>query len=147
MTDTMIGFIGLGVMGEPMCRNLRVRSGKRVLGFDLRDDPLARLEKHGVERARDPGEVVRSSGIVFASLPSGKELHELAFGGDGLVASIRPGQIFVDLGTSPVGLTRELAAELAKKGAAYLDAPEFAKFIAEDSAQLIPAIRRIGKLE
>jgi 3-hydroxyisobutyrate dehydrogenase-like beta-hydroxyacid dehydrogenase len=123
MTDTIVGFIGLGVMGEPMCRNLRVRGGKRVLAFDLRVEPLARLEKFGIERAKDPGEAVRGSGIVFACLPSGKELHDLAYGTDGLLANIRSGQVFIDLGTSPVGLTRELAAKFEQKGAAYLDAP------------------------
>ncbi len=123
MIDTVVGFIGLGVMGEPMCRNLRVKSGRRVVGFDLRAEPLARLAQHGVERAQSAGAVVRESDIVFASLPSGKELDALARGGDGLLANIRREAIFVDLGTSPVGLTRELAAEVERKGAAYLDAP------------------------
>lgn len=123
MTDTVVGFIGLGVMGEPMCRNVRVKSGRRVIGFDLKADPLARLAQHGVERAHSAGEVVRNSDVVFASLPSGKELGALARGRDGLLENIRRGAVFVDLGTSPVVLTRELAAEVERKGAAYLDAP------------------------
>ena len=118
-----IGFIGLGVMGEPMCRNLVTRSGKRVLAFDVRSEPLTRLQSHGVEVAKDMTQAIRDASVVFASLPSGKELSELACGEGGLLASLRAGQIFVDLGTSPVGLTRELAAEVERKGAAYLDAP------------------------
>jgi 3-hydroxyisobutyrate dehydrogenase-like beta-hydroxyacid dehydrogenase len=123
MKDTIVGFIGLGVMGEPMCRNLRARSANRVLAFDIKPGPLQRLEPVGVESAASAHEVIRKSAVVFASLPSGKELYELAHGKDGLLDTIRAGQVFVDLGTSPVGLTRELAAALARKGAAYLDAP------------------------
>lgn len=123
MEKQNIGFIGLGVMGEPMCRNLRERSGKRVLAFDLNPEPLQRLAQHDVDIAADAGEVVRSSSIVFVSLPSGKQLSALANGEDGLLANIGSGQIMVDLGTSPVALTRELAAAFAERGAGYLDAP------------------------
>ncbi len=123
MEDIVVGFIGLGVMGEPMCRNIRKRSGSRVLAFDLNPDPLRRLAEHGVETAQGSDEVVRNSSVVFVSLPSGKELAGMARSEDGLLANIGSGQTFVDLGTSPVALTRELAAAFAERGAAYLDAP------------------------
>ena len=123
MEDIVVGFIGLGVMGEPICRNIRKRSGSRVLAFDLNPDPLRRLAEHGVETAQGSDEVVRNSSVVFVSLPSGKELAGMARGEDGLLANIGSGQTFVDLGTSPVALTRELAAAFAERGAAYLDAP------------------------
>jgi hypothetical protein len=123
MEKKNIGFIGLGVMGEPMCRNLRERSGKRVLAFDLNPEPLQRLAQHDVDIAASAGEVARTSSIVFVSLPSGKQLSALANGEDGLLANIGSGQIMVDLGTSPVALTRELAAAFAERGAGYLDAP------------------------
>jgi len=123
MEQTITGFIGLGVMGEPMCRNLRVRGGNRVLAFDLNPDPLQRLAQHGVETAKTAGAVARVCEVVFVSLPSGTELAALARADDGLLASARPGQVVVDLGTSPVSLTRELAAAFAERGAAYLDAP------------------------
>jgi len=123
MEKPVIGFIGLGVMGEPMCRNVRVRGGYRVIAYDRDPAPLQRLEPHGVEAAHDIGAVVRGSEIVFASLPSGRILADLAHAKDGLLESVRAGQIFVDLGTSPVALTRELAAEFSKRGVRYLDAP------------------------
>jgi 3-hydroxyisobutyrate dehydrogenase-like beta-hydroxyacid dehydrogenase len=66
---------------------------------------------------------VRTSSIVFVSLPSGKQLSALANSEDGFLANIGSGQIVVDLGTSPVALTRELAAAFAERGAGYLDAP------------------------
>ena len=123
MKQQTVGFIGLGVMGEPMCRNLCTRSGNRVVGFDLSPEPLTRLAEHGAEIADSAAEVVRQSDVVFVSLPSGKELEALARSKDGLLENARAGQIVVDLGTSPVALTRELAAAFDEKGVGYLDAP------------------------
>jgi len=123
MQQPVIGFIGAGVMGEPMCRNVRVRGGYRVLVCDLDAAVLQRLALHGVETAADAGALVRGSDIVFASLPSGRVLEDLARRKGGLLESMREGQIFVDLGTSPVALTRKLAAEFSARGIRYLDAP------------------------
>lgn len=123
MSQPAIGFIGLGVMGEPMCRNLRVRGGGRVIASDLDREPLDRLAQHGVEAAASLAALVRGSDIVMVSLPSGRVLERVARGPDGVLETIRPGQIFVDLGTSPVTLTRTLAAEFAARGAQYVDAP------------------------
>lgn len=123
MSKPVIGFIGLGVMGEPMCRNMRVRGGYRVIASDLDQAPLRRLAEHGVEAATGAGAVVKASDIVFASLPSGRVLEGLVRAPDGVLASLRSGQIFVDLGTSPVALTRALAAEFEARGVRYLDAP------------------------
>lgn len=123
MSSELIDFIGLGVMGEPMCRNLHQRSGRRVLAFDLRPEPLQRLAADGVEAAQTPGELAGKCDVVFVSMPSGKELTALAHDGNGLLQHARAGQVVVDLGTSPVSLTRELAAAFAERGAAYLDAP------------------------
>lgn len=122
MNKLTIGFIGLGVMGEPMCRNIKQKSGQRVLVYDIDPAPVQRLAQHGAEACTDAGALARASDIVFVSLPSGKVLVELAHAG-GLLANMRQGQIFVDLGTSGVKLTRELAAEFAACGVRYLDAP------------------------
>jgi len=123
MKKPVIGFVGLGVMGEPMCRNIRVRGGYRVIATDLDWAPMTRVAAHGVEAGAGIREVVRGSDVVFASLPSGRILEALLRSEDGVLANIRAGQIFVDLGTSPVRLTRELAEAVAAKGARYLDAP------------------------
>jgi 3-hydroxyisobutyrate dehydrogenase-like beta-hydroxyacid dehydrogenase len=123
VSKPVIGFVGLGVMGEPMCRNVRVRGGHRVIATDLDAAPIARLGVHGVEAGLDVGAVVRGSDVVFASLPSGRVLESLLRADDGVLANLRAGQVFVDLGTSPVALTRTLAAAVAARGARYLDAP------------------------
>ena len=123
MDEPVIGFIGLGVMGEPMCRNVRTRGGYRVIAYDRDPAPMERLAAHGVERAESAAALVHGSDIVFASLPSGRVLADLAHGQGGLLENARVGQISVDLGTSPVALTRILAAAFAERGVRYLDAP------------------------
>jgi hypothetical protein len=123
MAQPVIGFIGLGVMGEPMCRNVRVRGGYRVIAFDLDHAPLERLAAQGVETADSIPSVVRDSDVMMVSLPSGRVLDSLARGTDGVLEHTRAGQVFVDLGTSPVALTRALAAEFVARGVGYLDAP------------------------
>ena len=123
MKEPNIGFIGLGVMGEPMCRNLHERSGHRVFAFDLNPEPLKRLAEHKVEVAKSAAEVMQQSDVVFVSLPSGKQLGTLVNGRNGLLENARAGQILVDLGTSPVALTRKLAAAFARRKVDYLDAP------------------------
>ena len=115
-----IGFIGVGVMGEPMCRNLAQKSGQAVAAYDLAPAPLQRLAKHRVATARSAAALARDCDRVFLSLPGGKELASACAE---LLPAARPGQTVVDLGTSPVRLTRELARDFAAKGAAYADAP------------------------
>lgn len=118
-----LGFIGLGVMGEPMCRNLAQKSGMSVVGCDTRAAPLDRLAADGVTRAANAAAIAQRADIIFLSLPGGDELGAICRGKDGLLAHARAGQIIIDLTTAPVGLTRELAAEFAERGVDYADAP------------------------
>lgn len=115
-----LGFIGTGVMGEPMCRNLVKRSGQRVLACDRAPEPLARLRAEGADIAASATEVAERCDTVFLCLPDGAKLKALA---ESLLPAARAGQVFVDLGTSGVALARELAARFAEKGADWADAP------------------------
>jgi 3-hydroxyisobutyrate dehydrogenase len=117
-----IGFIGLGVMGEPICRNLVKKSGAEVFAFDLAAEPLARLREAGAAVARSVAEVVGKSDIVFLCLPSAKHVRGV-FEGDGILKNIRKDQVVVDLGTSSVKQTRDFAGQLQASGAAWADAP------------------------
>lgn len=120
MTDA-IGFIGLGVMGEPICRNLVRKSGRKVLAFDLAAEPLARIAADGAAAAKSVADVVGESGVIFLCLPSAR--HVLSAFESGILPAIRRGQTVIDLGTSEVGMTREFARQLAGKGALWIDAP------------------------
>jgi len=117
-----IGFIGLGVMGEPICRNLVRKSGARVIAFDLAAEPLARLRAEGAETGGSVADVIGNSELLFLCLPSAKHVRAV-FEGDGILKNIRAQQIVVDLGTSSVSQNRDFAKQLAAKGAAWLDAP------------------------
>jgi 3-hydroxyisobutyrate dehydrogenase len=121
-TCKTIGFIGLGVMGEPICRNLVKKSGKRVLAFDLSPEPLARLRADGTDVAASVADVIKQSELLFLCLPSAKHVRAV-FEGDGILKNVRSGQVVVDLGTSSVSQTRDFARQLQAKGAAWADAP------------------------
>ncbi|QOZ47387.1 NAD(P)-dependent oxidoreductase [Bradyrhizobium sp. CCBAU 53340] len=120
MTDA-IGFIGLGVMGEPICRNLLRKSGRKLLVFDLAAEPLARIVADGASAAKSVADVVAGSDVTFLCLPSAK--HVLSAFEGGILPAVRRGRTIVDLGTSEVSMTREFARQLAEKGALWIDAP------------------------
>jgi 3-hydroxyisobutyrate dehydrogenase-like beta-hydroxyacid dehydrogenase len=119
---TAIGFIGLGVMGEPMCRNLAILSGRPVVAFD--NDPAAveRLRDAGVTAAADLQALAVACDVIFMALPSGRHVEEVCRGW-GLLEYARRGTLIVDCGTSPVELTRDLAAQFVIRGRRYVDAP------------------------
>lgn len=119
-TKETIGFIGLGVMGEPICRNLQLKSGLPVIAFDRVAAPLARLRADGVATAGSVLHLVASADIIFLCLPSGKHVEAVIAD---IFPAIRGGQIVVDLGTSPVHLARCIAKQCGERGAAFADAP------------------------
>jgi 3-hydroxyisobutyrate dehydrogenase len=114
-----LGFIGLGVMGEPMCGHLARRTGKPVLAHDLRAEPLARLAADHVTAA-PLTEIARRCDLILLSLPDGKAVAAV-------IADLEPhltaGQCVVDTSTSSVGLTRDIGARLAARGIGFADAP------------------------
>jgi 3-hydroxyisobutyrate dehydrogenase-like beta-hydroxyacid dehydrogenase len=122
-TAGTVGFIGLGVMGEPICRNMLRKSGRDFLVFDLSEAPLQRLAADGARLAPGIATVAAAADLLFLSLPGGREVEAVCRAPDGLLAQARPGQIIVDMSTMPVALTRTLADEFAAKGAVFCDAP------------------------
>src|SRR5690348_4279632 len=96
-TFETIGFIGLGVMGEPICRNLLKKSGTPVVAFDLAKEPLQRIRADGATIATTVGRVIEQADVVLFCLPSGKHVRGLFEDAGGILATVRAGQIFVDL--------------------------------------------------
>lgn len=123
MTFSTIGFIGLGVMGEAMCRNLARKGPWKVIAFDQRQEPLERLKADNVGVASSLRGLAQAADIVITCLPGGREVEIVTQGAEGLVALMRPGQTLIDMSTAPPALMRKLAAELAAKGADFADAP------------------------
>ena len=115
-----LGFIGLGAMGGHFARNL-VRAGWQVLGYDVSGARMGEAEAGGVARAATPRGVVDAADVALTSLPSCEAWVHLAR--EVLVPGARAGQLFIDVGTVAAPETRRVAAELAERGAALVDAP------------------------
>src|SRR5690625_839414 len=115
-----IGFIGVGVMGEPICRHLATKSKLTVLAADLQKEPLERLAAHGVVPSL-VNEIVAKADIIFLSMPSGAVLEKVIYGTEqeGIYDQSRAGQWIIDLSTSPVSLTRKIAQDFSKKGVVF----------------------------
>ena len=118
-----LGFIGLGVMGGRMCRNLRQKSGKPVVAFDVDPAKAAALETHGVTPAVSIKDVAAAADIIFMCVPGEPQVREVVFGDGGLLANVCAGQTVVDMTTATVEVNREVAAALAEKGVDFADAP------------------------
>ena len=120
MDKNTIGFIGLGVMGEPMCHNLHTKSGRTVIAHDINPEPLDRARAANIGVAEDLADIAKNCSTIFISMPSGVQLSAVC---EGLMPHMRTGQTIVDTSTAPVALTKELAAEFKAKGIDYADAP------------------------
>jgi 3-hydroxyisobutyrate dehydrogenase-like beta-hydroxyacid dehydrogenase len=120
--DTL-GFIGLGVMGEPMCANLMTKSGRVVYGTDVKRAPVERLAARGLKACASVAEVAAAADVIFLSLPSGREVEEVCLAAGGIVPSGGRVHTVVDMSTSPPKLMGELSEKLAARGLTFLDAP------------------------
>lgn len=117
-----LGFIGLGVMGARMCRNLAAKSGKPVIAFDVVPERVAALSAAGVDAADSVRDLVAQADMVFLCVPGEPQVREVCFEA-GLVDAARAGQTVVDMTTATVEVDREVAAALAAKGVDFADAP------------------------
>lgn len=122
MTRPTLGFIGVGVMGFGMCKNLAQKSGCTVLAADLHMDNVHALADAGVKPSSIQ-EIAEKADIVFLSLPAIHHVEAVCTGKEGLLAHARSLKTIVDMSTSDVERTRQLAALLQKSGLELIDAP------------------------
>jgi 3-hydroxyisobutyrate dehydrogenase-like beta-hydroxyacid dehydrogenase len=115
-----LGFIGLGAMGHPMATRL-VERNHEVTVLDLNPAATAPLAARGAAIGRSPAEVAERAEIVFTCLPTLDSVRAVATGADGVIRG--KAKIYVNLSTIGSPLSREIAADLAKRGIATLDAP------------------------
>lgn len=118
-----VGFIGLGVMGEHMCRNLLAKIDLPGYIHDLNRDAVARQTGANARPCDSVRQVAEQSDIVFLSLPSIAQVEEVCLGDGGLLSGERKPSYIVDMSTSDVTRTRELARKLADAGVRFVDAP------------------------
>jgi 3-hydroxyisobutyrate dehydrogenase-like beta-hydroxyacid dehydrogenase len=119
----MLGFIGLGVMGAPMCRNLASKSRDEVRAYDADVDALAQMDQPGVIPADSIREVAERADVVFLSLPGGQQVQQVCLGAGSLLTHLRPGSCVVDLSTTPMNLARDLEARFSARGIQFADSP------------------------
>src|ERR1700742_3705292 len=120
-SDT-VGFIGLGVMGAPMARNL-LAAGFDVVAWNRSPGPLEELAAAGARPAEGPAAVAREAEVVISIVKDDAAVREVLGGPAGAIAAARPGALVIDMSTVSPALARELAAEAAARGVAFLDAP------------------------
>lgn len=117
-----IGFIGLGIMGKPMSRNL-IAAGHDLVVADHNEPVVAELVAAGARRGGKPHEIAQQVDLVITMLPNSPQVKEVALGPDGIVAGSHTGLVYVDMSSIAPLVSREVAEALAEKGIAMLDAP------------------------
>ncbi|MFB6088141.1 MAG: NAD(P)-dependent oxidoreductase [Haloarculaceae archaeon] len=126
MSRSTVGFVGLGIMGLPMAKNL-LDAGYDVVGHNRSDEPVAELVEHGGEDGESPAGVAAASDVVLLCLPDSPDVRRVVLGGDGeddpVIDGLSEGMTVIDHSTISPTVTEEVADELADVGVSMLDAP------------------------
>ncbi len=117
-----IGYIGLGIMGKPMARNIK-KAGFPLVVHNRSRESVRELAAEGTVAAFSPAEVARQVDVVFTNLPDSPDVKLVALGEEGIIEGAHEGLIFVDNSTIKPATARDIAQRLAEAGVASLDAP------------------------
>jgi len=117
-----IGFIGLGIMGKPMAKNL-VKAGHSLIVHDISEAAVSELVELGAEKGLSSKDVASKSKIIFTMLPNSPQVKEVILGKDGVIEAVEPGSIVVDMSSIAPLVSKEIYGILESKGVAMLDAP------------------------
>jgi len=118
-----IGFVGVGVMGSRMARNL-VKAGHSLTVYDASPETTANVAKDlGAKAADRPRQVAEASEIVITMLPNGHIVRDVVFGENGLAHSFKPGSLLLDTSSAEPWITREIADRLSRQKVDMVDAP------------------------
>ena len=117
-----IGFIGLGIMGNPMSRNL-MKAGHKLVVYDIVPALLDAAVAHGAARGTSSADVASRSEMVITMLPDGPEVQQAMLGPGGVLEGVRGGATVVDMSSISPLVSQKVGAACAAKGVAFLDAP------------------------
>jgi 2-hydroxy-3-oxopropionate reductase len=117
-----IGFIGLGIMGRPMARNL-IKAGYPLVVHSRSRGPVDDLVKAGAKAASSPKDVASQCDVLITMLPNSPDVEQVALGKDGIIEGARNGLIFVDMSTISPIVSQKVGKALAAKGVKMLDGP------------------------
>jgi len=117
-----IGFIGLGVMGKPMAKNL-MANGYALIVHDINEAAVGEITGQGADTANGPAEIARSCDAIITMLPDSPDVEAVALGAGGLIEGVRQGQLYLDMSTIAPRAAVRVAQLLSEKGVRCLDAP------------------------
>ncbi len=117
-----IGFIGLGVMGKPMAKNL-LKAGYSLIVYDIRPEPVKELVAAGAQQGNSSKDVAEKSEVIITMLPNSPEVKEVVLGKDGVLEGVKPGTILIDMSSIAPLVSKEVSVKAQEKGLKMLDAP------------------------
>jgi 2-hydroxy-3-oxopropionate reductase len=118
----VIGFIGLGIMGRPMARNL-LKAGHPLVVHSRSRGPVDEIARAGAKVGSSPRDVAAQSDVLITMLPNSPDVELVALGRDGIIEGARPGLLFVDMSTISPIVSKKVGEALAAKSVKMLDAP------------------------
>ncbi len=119
---TKIGFIGVGIMGKPMAKNL-IRAGYDLLVHDTNRNAVEEVVRFGARAANSPREIAERSELIITMLPNSPQVEEVALGKDGLVEAVTKDQVYIDMSSIEPLIAGKVAKKMGEKGVECLDAP------------------------
>jgi 2-hydroxy-3-oxopropionate reductase len=117
-----IGFIGLGIMGKPMTRNL-MKVGYKLVVYDINEASVNELVNDGAESGKSSSDVASKSDVIITMLPNSPEVREVVLGKNGIIEGVRSGSVVIDMSSIAPATSKEVAEKLLKKGVIMIDAP------------------------
>jgi len=119
---SQIGFIGLGIMGKPMARNL-LKAGRSLVVFDLVPGPVSELVAGGASPAKSCADAAAQSEVIITMLPDGPDVEAAVLGPEGVLEGARRGSILVDMSSISPVVSQKLGKACSLKGIDFVDAP------------------------
>jgi 2-hydroxy-3-oxopropionate reductase len=117
-----IGFVGLGIMGKPMAKNL-MKGGHKLVAYDIFPAPLAEVVAAGAEQGASAKDVAARTDVVVTMLPDGPDVEQAMFDANGVLAGARKGCIVVDMSSISPLVSQKVGAACEPKGVEFVDAP------------------------
>ncbi|MCL1883762.1 MAG: 2-hydroxy-3-oxopropionate reductase [Defluviitaleaceae bacterium] len=117
-----IGFIGLGIMGKPMVKNL-LKAGHEIVAFDIAKENIENVVAAGAKGASSIADVAKECKLIITMLPNGPQVKDVVMGSGGVLGSSISGSILIDMSSIAPGVAQEIHSACAKKGVKMIDAP------------------------
>jgi 2-hydroxy-3-oxopropionate reductase len=117
-----IGFIGLGIMGKPMAKNL-LKAGYNLIVYDINPEPVKELVKAGAKESASSQDVASQSEVIITMLPNSPEVKDAVLGEKGIIYGVKPGTVLIDMSSIAPLTSKEISKKLQQKGVTMLDAP------------------------